>query len=79
MTHHSPTGVAAVTRYRWLSLGQTCRYSAAPGKGLDTRRGQPCRVLTLPRPGTRPANVRVEFPDGERHVVPSGVLKAMRP
>lgn len=63
-------------RYRWLSLGETYRYSAAAGRGLDDRRGQPCTVLTLPRSGTQPANVRVRFEDGVVHVVPSGVLRA---
>lgn len=66
-------------RYRWLTLGDTYAYRAAPGKGLDSRRGTPCRVLILPRPGTKPGNVLVEFlADGVRHIVPAGVLKAVR-
>jgi hypothetical protein len=68
-----------VERYRWLSLGGAYRYSAAPGKGDDTRRGQTCEVLVLPRPGSRPANVRVRFADGTVHVVPSGVLRPLTP
>lgn len=69
--------MTAPARYRWLTLGQTCRYSARPGKGRDDLRGQSCTVLTLPRAGSKPANVLVEFAGGERHVVPSGVLKAV--
>lgn len=66
-----------IRKYRWLELGRTYRYSAAPGKGRDERRGQPCEVVVLPRPGTRPANVRVRFADGVVHVVPSGVLRPL--
>lgn len=62
-------------KYRWLTQGEPYRYSAAPGKGLDARRGNLCRVITLPRPGSKPANALVEFEDGVQHVVPSGVLK----
>lgn len=62
-------------KYRWLTQGEPYRYSAAIGKGLDVRRGTLCRVITLPRPGSKPANALVEFEDGVRHVVPSGVLK----
>lgn len=65
-------------KYRWLTEGQTYRYSAAPGKGRDDLRGLLCRVLTLPRPGSKPANVLVQFASGERHIVPSGALKAVR-
>lgn len=35
-------------RYRWLTRGKVYKYSAAVGKGLDERHGQPCRVLILP-------------------------------
>lgn len=66
-------------RYRWLTEGHSYRYSAAPGKGRDDLRGQVCRVLTLPRPGSRPANVLVGFGNGEQCVVPAGVLKAAQP
>lgn len=65
--------------YRWLTVGETYCYRAAPGKGLDARRGEACRVITVPRSGSTPANVLVEFTDGERHVVNSGVLKRTGP
>lgn len=65
-------------RYRWLTLGETYLYGPALGKGLDSRRGSRCRVVTLSRVGSKPANVRVEFEDGETHVVPSGVLRAAK-
>lgn len=64
--------------YRWLRLGSTYQYRPRPGKGLDDRRGQPCTVLILPRGGTKPANALVQFPDGTRHVVPSGFLLRLR-
>lgn len=64
--------------YRWLTEGQSYRYSAAPGKGRDDLRGQMCEVLTVPRPGSKPANVLVQFASGERHIVPSGVLKGVK-
>ncbi|WP_146237369.1 hypothetical protein [Deinococcus yavapaiensis] len=64
-------------KYRWLTVGETYAYRAALGRGLDERRGQSCTILTLPKPGTRPANVRVRFEDGVVHIVPSGVLKAI--
>lgn len=64
--------------YRWLTLGEIYTYSAALGKGADARRGSPCRVVTLPRSGSTPANVRVVFEDGEVHVVPSGVLRQIK-
>lgn len=66
-------------KYRWLTEGRSYRYSAALGKGRDDLRGQVCQVLTVPRAGSKPANVLVEFPNGERHVVPNGVLKAVKP
>lgn len=65
-------------KYRWLTEGHSYRYSAAPGKGCDDLRGQTCRVLSLPRPGSKPANALVEFGNGERHIVPTGVLKAVK-
>ena len=65
-------------RYRWLTLGESYLYGPALGKGLDGRRGSRCRVVTLPRAGSKPANVRVEFEDGTVHIVPSGVLRAVR-
>lgn len=65
-------------RYRWLTLGESYTYGPALGKGLDARRGSRCRVVTLPRAGSKPANVRVEFEDGETHIVPSGVLRAVK-
>jgi hypothetical protein len=64
-------------KYRWLELGQRYRYSAAPGKGDDSRRGLHCEVLILPEPG-RVGNVLVRFDDGVRRVVPHGVLKPIR-
>lgn len=67
-----------IARYRWLTLGETYVYGPALGKGLDSRRGSRCRVVTLPRAGSKPANVRVEFEDGEVHVVSSGVLRKVR-
>lgn len=63
-------------RYRWLTEGHTYRYQAALGKGDDTRRGQSCIVITVPRPGCI-GNALVQFGNGERHIVPSGVLKAV--
>ncbi|WP_155300980.1 hypothetical protein [Deinococcus kurensis] len=66
------------TRYRWLTLGESYLYGPALGKGLDSRRGSRCRVVTLPRAGSKPANVQVEFEDGGTHVVPSGVLRKIR-
>lgn len=64
-------------RYRWLVEGQLYRYGPKGGKGDEIRRGQPCRVVTLPRSGTRPANVRIEFADGQLAIVPSGVLRPL--
>lgn len=65
-------------KYRWLTEGQTYVYSAALGKGRDDLRGQACRIITVPRAGSKPANVLVEFGGGERHIVPSGVLRGNR-
>ena len=64
-------------KYRWLTEGHSYRYSAALGKGTDSRRGQPCTVLTVPRGGSKPGNVRVQFADGHIDIVPAGVLKAV--
>lgn len=63
------------TRYRWLTEGQEYIYGPKAGKGDDARRGTVCTVLTLPRPGTKPANVSVRWPDGHTTIVPSGVLR----
>lgn len=65
-------------KYRWLTEGEIYVYGPKTGKGADERRGQWCEVVTLPSPGSRPANVLVRFADGVRHVVPSGVLRAIR-
>jgi len=64
-------------KYRWVTVGQEYRYSAAPGKGDDLRRGTACTALTVPRPGSKPANVLVQWPDGHTAIVPSGVLRAV--
>ena len=61
--------------YRWLRQGHHYRYSARPGRGDDSRRGQKCQLLTVPRGGARPGNVRVRFEDGHLAIVPAGVLK----
>lgn len=66
-------------KYRWLTAGCRYAYRPRPGKGRDDLRGQPCTVQTLPRPGAKPANVRVQFDNGETHVVPSGVLRPLAP
>lgn len=65
------------TRYRWLTLGRDYRYTIAPGKGLDERRGESCRVLVLPgyKPARAPKNVLVEFADGYRAVVSAWNLR----
>ena len=65
-------------KYRWLTEGQHYIYSAAKGKGRDDLRGQECRIVTVPIPGSKPANVLVEFASGERHIVPNGVLRGNR-
>ena len=62
-------------RYRWLTEGEHYRYGPKPGKGDDTRRGTLCQVVTVPRPGTKPGNVRVKWPDGHLAIVPAGVLR----
>lgn len=64
-----------VDTYRWLKRGHCYTYQPKVGKGDDARRVTTCTALILPRPGTRPANVLVEFDDGHRAVVPAGVLK----
>ncbi|AFZ67775.1 hypothetical protein Deipe_2294 [Deinococcus peraridilitoris DSM 19664] len=64
-------------RYRWLVEGQLYRYGPKSGKGDEARRGELCQVVTLPRPGSRPANVRVQFADGHLAIVPSGVLRLL--
>jgi hypothetical protein len=65
-------------KYRWLTEGQRYAYSPKLGKGDDSRRGQTCTVITVPRAGAKPANVRVRFDDGHVIIVPSGVLKAVQ-
>lgn len=62
-------------RYRWLTRGEVYKYSAAVGKGLDDRRGQFCRVLILPKAGSKPANALVSFEDGTRHSVSTWSLR----
>lgn len=62
-------------KYRWLIEGEWYRYGPKEGKGDDTRRLQTVRVITLPYPGTKPANVLVEFENGYQAIVPSGVLR----
>lgn len=70
-------GEVTARRYRWLVEGQHYRYGPKSGKGDETRRNQPCRVVTLPGSGARPANVRVQFADGQLAIVPSGVLRPL--
>lgn len=62
-------------KYRWLTQGVEYIYGPKAGKGDDTRRGTLCRVLILPRAGTKPANVKVGWPDGHVAIVPSGALR----
>ena len=57
-------------RYRCLTEGHTYRYQAALGKGDDTRRGQTCTVVTVPRPGCI-GNALVRFGDGHQAMVPA--------
>lgn len=64
-------------RYRWLTEGHSYTYGPRAGKGDDTRRGHACEVVTVPRAGSRPANVRVRFGDGHLAIVPSGVLRRL--
>ena len=64
--------------YRWITEGHKYRYGPKEGKGRDDLRGQMCTVITVPRPGTKPANVRVQLGTGELHIVPSGVLKGVK-
>lgn len=64
--------------YRWITEGCAYRYGPKEGKGRDELRGQMCTVLTVPRPGSKPANVLVEFENGERHIVPNGVLRGVK-
>ncbi len=65
--------------YRWLRVGNPYTYVARPGKGDDSRRGQRCTVVTVPRPGKGPGNARVRFEDGHVAIVPAGVLKKIEP
>jgi hypothetical protein len=74
MNYLQPLPVDQPQRYRWLTVGELYIYSARPGKGDDARRGQRCRVLTVPR-GGGPGNARVVFADGYVAIVPAGVLK----
>jgi hypothetical protein len=62
-------------KYRWLEVGKEYIYSPASGKARDDLKGQTCKVLNVPKAGTRPGNVRVLFPNNEIHIVPSGVLR----
>lgn len=66
---HSPQ------RYRWLTVGDAYTYVAKHGKGDDERRGQRCKVITVPRTGGGPGNARVLFDDGHIAIVPAGVLR----
>ena len=66
------------TKYRWLEVGKKYKYQAKLGKALDSRRGQICKVLIVPRPG-QVGNVKIQFDDGVIHVVPAGVLKPVNP
>jgi hypothetical protein len=66
------------TKYRLLEVGKFYKYQAKLGKGLDSRRGQSCVVMIVPRSG-QVGNVRVQFLDGTIHVVPAGVLKPVNP
>lgn len=65
-------------KYRWLTEGDTRLYNPALGKGCDERRGQHCQVITVPRGGTKPGNILVQFSDGVRHIVPLGVLQKVK-
>ena len=60
--------------YRWLRTGHIYTYRAAVGKGLDERRGQACKLLTIGN-GRGPRNCLVEFADGVRVVCSWGVLR----
>ncbi|WP_161884479.1 hypothetical protein [Deinococcus alpinitundrae] len=64
-------------KYRWITVGQEYRYGPKLGKGDDARRGTACTALTVPRAGSKPANVLVQWPDGHTAIVPSGVLRAV--
>jgi|GEM_PF-5696123 len=66
-------------KYRWLIEGEAYRYGPAAGRGDDARRGTSCTVITVPIPPAKPANVLVEFADGHRAIVPSGVLRSILP
>jgi len=70
-------GAVTLAKYRWITEGALHRYSPKLGKGDDLRRGGTCTAITLPRPGSKPANVRVRFEDGHVAIVPSGVLRVL--
>jgi len=74
MNHLQPLPLSQPQRYRWLTVGAFYTYIARPGKGDDARRGQRCRVVTVPR-GGGPGNAPVVFDDGHVAVVPAGVLR----
>lgn len=61
--------------YRWLRVGNSYTCGPRMGKGDDSRRGQRCAVVTVPRPGRGPGNARVKFEDGHMAIVPAGVLR----
>lgn len=65
-------------KYRWLTEGQHYTYQPKRGKGDDARRLSTCQAVTVPRAGSKPANVLVQFDDGHRAIVPSGVLKGQK-
>ncbi len=65
-------------KYRWLVEGAVYVYGPKQGKGDDARRGQMCEVITVPRAGSKPANVLIQFADGLRHIVPNGVLRIIK-
>ena len=65
--------MSAPQKYRWLTVGAFYTYVAKVGKGNDNRRGQRCKVLTVP--GGGPGNAHVVFDDGYIAIVPAGVLR----
>jgi len=63
-----------MAKYRWLDDRLTYEYR---GRLRPEWRGRRCRIVTLPVPGSKPANVHICFEDGEESIVPVGTLKAV--